>query len=144
MSHFCCLPAILAADVAGYSRLMGADEEGTLERLNALRRELVDPKIAEHHGPIVKTTGGGLLVEFPSVVDALRCAVEVQQAMAERNTSSSRDDRTELRRLPHREVAGTDAKYPSIRHWRDHLLATLTLPPDRRLLRPHPKFAAIL
>jgi adenylate cyclase len=81
------LAAILAADVAGYSRLMGADEEGTLERLTALRRELVDPKIAEHHGRIVKTTGDGMLVEFASVVDAVRCAVEVQQAMAERNTS---------------------------------------------------------
>ena len=66
------LAAILAADVAGYSRLMGADEEGTLERLKALRRELLDPKIAEHHGRIVKTTGDGLLVEFASVVDAVR------------------------------------------------------------------------
>jgi adenylate cyclase len=63
------LAAILAADVAGYSRLMGADEEGTLERLKALRREVVDPKIAERHGRIVKTTGDGLLVEFASVVD---------------------------------------------------------------------------
>jgi len=63
------LAAILAADVAGYSRLMGADEEGTLERLKALRRELLDPKIAEHKGRIVKTTGDGMLVEFPSVVD---------------------------------------------------------------------------
>src|ERR1700720_4250150 len=63
------LAAILAADVAGYSRLMGADEEGTLERLKTLRRELIDPKIAEHHGRIVKTTGDGLLVEFASVVD---------------------------------------------------------------------------
>ena len=69
------LAAILAADVAGYSRLMGADEEGTLERLKALRHELLDPKIAEHHGRIVKTTGDGLLVEFASVVDAVRCAV---------------------------------------------------------------------
>src|SRR5713226_9620688 len=67
------LAAILAADVAGYSRLMGADEEGTLERLKALRRELVDPKIAEHKGRIVKTTGDGMLVEFSSVVDAVRC-----------------------------------------------------------------------
>src|SRR6266581_7992688 len=74
------LAAILAADVAGYSRLMGADEEGTLERLKALRHELVDPKIAEHRGRIVKTTGDGLLVEFASIVDAVRCAVEVQQA----------------------------------------------------------------
>jgi adenylate cyclase len=66
---------------------MGADEEGTHERLKALRRELVDPKIAEHPGRIVKTTGDGLLAEFASVVDAVRCAVEVRQAMPERNTS---------------------------------------------------------
>jgi adenylate cyclase len=91
------LAAILAADVAGYSRLMGVDEEHTLERLKALRRELVDPKIAEHHGRIVKTTGDGLLVEFPSVVDAVRCAVEVQQAMPERNTGIGTDNRIELR-----------------------------------------------
>src|SRR5215469_5416054 len=81
------LAAILAADVAGYSRLMGADEEGTLERLKAHRRELIDPKIAEHNGRIVKTTGDGMLVEFASVVDAVRCAVEVQTAMADRNTT---------------------------------------------------------
>ena len=68
------LAAILAADVAGYSRLMGADEEGTLQRLRAHRREIVDPKIREHHGRIVKTTGDGMLVEFSSVVDAVRCA----------------------------------------------------------------------
>jgi len=91
------LAAILAADVAGYSRLMGADEEGTLERLKALRSELVDPKIAEHHGRIVKTTGDGLLVEFASVVDAVRCAVEVQRAMPERSTGVAADDRIELR-----------------------------------------------
>jgi adenylate cyclase len=75
------LAAILAADVAGYSRLMGAGEEGTLARLKTLRRELSDPKIKEHHGGIVKTTGDGLLVEYSSVVDAVRCAVEVQGAM---------------------------------------------------------------
>src|ERR1700745_1419327 len=91
------LPAILAADVAGYSRLMGADEEGTLERLKALRRELVDPKIAEHHGRVVKTTGDGMLVEFASVVDAVRCAVAVQQAMPERNTGVAAESRIELR-----------------------------------------------
>src|SRR5215472_9023657 len=79
------LAAILAADVAGYSRLMGEDEEGTLARLKAMRRELADPKIKEHHGRIVKTTGDGLLLEFASVVDAVRCAVEVQREMAERN-----------------------------------------------------------
>src|SRR5271163_1966920 len=91
------LAAILASDVAGYSRLMGADEEGTHERLKAHRRELVDPKIGEHSGRIVKTTGDGLLVEFPSVVDAVRCAVEVQRAMPERNTGVAADNRIELR-----------------------------------------------
>ena len=91
------LAAILAADVAGYSRLMGADEEGTLERLMALRRELLDPEIAEHHGRIVKTTGDGMLVEFASVVDAVRCAVAVQQAMPERNAGVAADNHIELR-----------------------------------------------
>jgi len=97
MSQIRRLAAILAADVAGYSRLMGADEEGTLERLKALRRELLDPKIAEHHGRIVKTTGDGMLVEFASVVDAVRCAVEVQQAMPERDTGVAAEKRIELR-----------------------------------------------
>src|SRR6516164_1221267 len=91
------LAAILAADVAGYSRLMGTDEEGTLERLKALRHDLLDPKIAEHHGRIVKTTGDGMLVEFASVVDAVRCEVEVQQAMPERNPGVAADNRIELR-----------------------------------------------
>src|SRR5499427_8015189 len=91
------LAAILAADVAGYSRLMGADEEGTLERLKALRRELLDPKIAEHRGRLVKTTGDGLLVEFGSVVDALRFAVDVQREMAGRNTGVPPDNRVEFR-----------------------------------------------
>jgi class 3 adenylate cyclase len=76
------LAAILAADVAGYSRLMGADEEGTHERLKAHLRELVDPKIKEHHGRIVKNTGDGMLVEFPSVINAVRCAAEVQRIRA--------------------------------------------------------------
>jgi adenylate cyclase len=91
------LAAILAADVAGYSRLIGADEEGTLECLKALRRELLDPKIAEHRGRLVKTTGDGLLVEFGSVVDALRCAVEVQREMTGRNASMPPDNRIEFR-----------------------------------------------
>ena len=91
------LAAILAADVVGYSRLMEADENGTLERLKAIRAELVDPKIAERHGRIVKTTGDGMLVEFGSVVDALRCATEVQARMAERNAAVSVDPRIELR-----------------------------------------------
>jgi adenylate cyclase len=79
------LAAILAADVAGYSRLMGADEEGTHERLKAHLVELVDPKIREHHGRIVKTTGDGVLAEFASVVDAVRCAGEIQPAMVDRD-----------------------------------------------------------
>src|SRR6266404_2442575 len=91
------LAAILAADVAGYSRLMGTDEEGTLAALKAIRRDLGDPKIAEHRGRIVKTTGDGWLVEFPSVVDAVRCAVEVQQAMAERNADIPAERRLEFR-----------------------------------------------
>jgi TolB-like protein/class 3 adenylate cyclase len=91
------LAAILAADVAGYSRLIGADEGGTLERLRALRRDLLDPKIAEHRGRLVKTTGDGLLVEFGSVVAALRCAVEVQREMAGRNAGVPPDNRIELR-----------------------------------------------
>src|ERR1043165_1288450 len=80
------LAAILAADVAGYSRLIGADEEGALNRLRSIRTEVIDPKVAEHHGRLVKTTGDGLLIEFGSVVDALRCATEVQQEMARRNS----------------------------------------------------------
>ena len=90
------LAAILAADVAGYSQLMGVDEEGTLAALKAIRRELADPKIKEHRGRIVKTTGDGLLLEFASVVDAVRCAVEVQREMAERNADVPPDRRIEL------------------------------------------------
>jgi len=78
------LAAILAADVAGYSRLMGADEEGTHERLKAHLRELVNPKMEEHRGRIVKNTGDGLLAEFASVVDAVRCATEIQRGMVDR------------------------------------------------------------
>ena len=77
------LAAILAADVAGYSHLMGADEEGTHERLRAHLRELVEPKIAEHRGRIVKNTGDGFLAEFASVLDAVRCATEIQREMAD-------------------------------------------------------------
>src|SRR5207248_901073 len=91
------LTAILAADVAGYSRLMGVDEEGTHERLKAHLRELVNPKIGEHHGRIVKNTGDGFLAEFPSVVDAVRCATEVQRAMADRNSGTPEDKRITFR-----------------------------------------------
>src|SRR5215475_11443389 len=91
------LAAILAADVAGYSRLMGADEEGTLAALRAHRRELFDPKIAEYRGRIVKTTGDGLLIEFASVVDAIRCALEVQRGIDARNVSIPLETRLEFR-----------------------------------------------
>src|SRR3984893_6536135 len=91
------LAAILAADVAGYSRLMGADEEGTHERLKAVHRQLVDPKITEHHGRIVKTTGDGLLVEFPSVVDAMCCAAEMQRGMIDREPELSDERRIRFR-----------------------------------------------
>jgi TolB-like protein/class 3 adenylate cyclase len=91
------LAAILAADVAGYSRLMGADEEGTLAALKTIRRELADPKIKEHRGRIVKTTGDGLLLEFASVVDAVRCAVDVQREMAQRNADVPPERRIEFR-----------------------------------------------
>ena len=91
------LTAIFAGDIAGYSRLMGADEEGTLARLNALRREFLDPKIAEHRGRTVKRTGDGILIEFASAVDAVRCAVEMQRGMSERNAAVSFDTRIELR-----------------------------------------------
>jgi class 3 adenylate cyclase len=91
------LAAILALDVAGYSRLMGEDEEGTLAALRAVRRELGDPKITEHCGRIVKTTGDGLLVEFASVVDAVRCAVEVQREMAAHNAAVPAARRIEYR-----------------------------------------------
>ena len=91
------LAAILAADVASYSRLMGADESGTLQALKAIRAELIDPTIAAHSGRLVKTTGDGLLVEFSSVIDALRCATEVQTSMAERNASVPADKRIEFR-----------------------------------------------
>src|SRR5262245_52214951 len=91
------LAAILAADVAGYSRLMGLDEEGTLAALKAYRRELIDPKIGEHRGRIVKTTGDGALVEFASAVDAVRCALEIQRAITERSAEIPEERRIEFR-----------------------------------------------
>jgi adenylate cyclase len=91
------LAAVLAADVAGYSRLMGLDEEGTLARLKAVRKSLIDPTIAKHRGRIVKTTGDGMLTEFASAVDAVRGAVEIQRVMAEQNAAVPQDERIELR-----------------------------------------------
>jgi adenylate cyclase len=95
--HFRRLCAVLAADVAGYSRLMGDDEDGTLAALTAHRRELIDPAVTGHAGRIVKTTGDGLLVEFASVVDAVRCAVDIQRGMTERNRAVPRDRRVVFR-----------------------------------------------
>jgi len=100
------LAAILAADVAGYSRLIGADEEGTLDRLKAIRAELIDPKITEHHGRIVKTTGDGLLAEFASVLDALRCATEWQHGMSELNAALPDANRIDFRSSPRRHSGG--------------------------------------
>ena len=97
MAPFRRLAAILAADVSGYSRLMGADEEGTHERLQAHLRELVNPKIGEHRGRVVKNTGDGFLAEFASVVDAVRCAVEVQSGMAKRNSDTPPEQGIEFR-----------------------------------------------
>jgi adenylate cyclase len=91
------LAAVLAADVAGYSRLMGRDEKRTLAKLKSFRKTLVDPKIASHRGRIVKTTGDGMLVEFASAVDAARCAVEIQRGMAVRNADVPKDIRIEFR-----------------------------------------------
>src|SRR5215472_8093365 len=91
------LAAILAADVAGYSRMMGADEEGTHERLKGHLQALIEPKIAEHRGRIVKNTGDGFLAEFASVVDAVRCAIEVQRGMVERNAPVRQEKRIEFR-----------------------------------------------
>ena len=113
------LAAILAADVAGYSRLMGADEEGTLAALKAIRRELSDPKVKEHRGRIVKTTGDGLLIEFGSVVDAVRCAVEVQRGMAERNGDVPPDRRSYWRRaIPQSTACPATATLVWSAHWR--------------------------
>jgi class 3 adenylate cyclase len=91
------LAAILVADVVGYSRLMGQDESGTLRRIKAIRREVVDPNIAAYHGRVVKTTGDGILIEYPSAVEAVGSAVAVQRAMAERNADIPVDQRIEFR-----------------------------------------------
>jgi adenylate cyclase len=91
------LAAILAADIAGYSRLIGADEEGTLSRIRLIRADIIDPAIAAHRGRLVKTTGDGLLVEFVSVVDALRCAVDIQQQIADRSAGVPPAERIEFR-----------------------------------------------
>jgi class 3 adenylate cyclase len=91
------LAAILAADVVGYSRLMGQDDAGTLARLRVHRRDLIDPKVTEHRGRVVKTTGDGILIEFPSVVEAVACAVAVQQGMAERNAGTPERQRIAFR-----------------------------------------------
>jgi adenylate cyclase len=97
MSEIRKIAAILVADVVGYSRLAGADEEGTLARLRALRSDLIDPAIAVHRGRVVKRTGDGFISEFRSVLDAVRCAIELQRGMIERNAGVPEDRRIELR-----------------------------------------------
>src|SRR5580700_5639180 len=91
------LAAILVADVVGYDRLAGVDEEGTLARLRLLRSDLIDPTVAVHHGRLVKRTGDGSIIEFRSVVDAVRCAIEVQSGMAERNAGLPEERRIDFR-----------------------------------------------
>src|ERR1700751_1796007 len=150
------LAAILAADVAGYSRLMGVDEEGALAELKGHRQTLVDPKIEEYRGRIVKTTADGMLVEFASVVDAVRCAVEVQRVMSERNARVSVDKRIEFRVginlgdiiIDDDDIYGDDvniaARLEAIaepggicisRQTHDHLLEKLSFPCEKRGLR---------
>src|SRR5574337_144695 len=97
MSEVRKLAAILVADIVGYSRLTGADEDRILARLRTLRSDLIDPTIAVHHGRIVKRTGDGSIIEFRSVVDAVRCAIEIQNAMVERNSGVPEDRRIEFR-----------------------------------------------
>jgi len=116
------LTAILAADVAGYSRLMGADEEGTHERLQASFRELVNPKIAEHQGRLVKTTGDGLLVEFASVVEAVRCAAEVQRGMLDREPDLHDEQRIRFRIGAHDSSLERDGFELPVPGFKSHLL----------------------
>src|SRR5215207_8054986 len=97
MSEIRKMAAILAADVVGYSRLAGADEDRTLARLRAVRSDMIDPTIAVHHGRVVKRTGDGAIVEFRSVIDAVRCALEVQSGMVERNIGLPPERRIEFR-----------------------------------------------
>ncbi len=105
------LTTILAADVVGYSRLMAADEAGTLTSLKALRRELIEPKTAEHHGRVVKLIGDGTLMEFGSVVDAVHFSVDVQQALAERNAKVPEDRRITYRMGIHIGVNDSSGEY---------------------------------
>ena len=106
------LAAILAADVVGYSRLAGADEDRILARLRALRSDLIDPTIAVHHGRVVKRTGDGALVEFRSVVDAVRCAIEVQNAMVERNAGLPQE-----RRIASAFISATSSRRATATSW---------------------------
>jgi len=108
------LAAILAADMVGYSRLMAADEAETLARQKAHRKELIDPRIAEYGGRVVKSTGDGVLVEFPSVVDALCCAVTIQLAMREREAASPEENRIEEPSTASQAVVATSADHVSI------------------------------
>src|ERR1044071_9857041 len=112
------LAAIVAADIAGYSRLIGTDEEGTLSRIRSIRAEVLDPAIAAHRGRLVKTTGDGLLVEFGSVVDALRCAAEVQETIGKRAAGIPPSERIEYRIGVHQgDVVVEDGDI--LRRWRE-------------------------
>jgi adenylate cyclase len=130
------LAAILAADVAGYSRLMGADEGGTLRALKLVRADLVDPEIAEHNGRLVKTTGDGLLVEFSSVVDALRCATEVQRGMVERNTLPPMDNRIGFRIGAKLRAAGKTGKQALVACMRKLVVILNAILRDRKPWQP--------
>jgi class 3 adenylate cyclase len=130
------LTAILAADLAGYSRLMGADEEGTHERLKAHLRELIEPKIAEHRGRTVKNTGDGFLAEFSSVIDAVRCAVETQRGMIDREPELPEDRRIRFR------TRATPGRYRGvatpIRSWIATVKASTTASGSRSWANPSP------
>ena len=128
------LAAIPAADVVGFSRLTGADEDRTLARLRALRSDLIDPTISVHNGRVVKRTGDGAIVEFRSVVDAVRCAIEIQNGMIERNAGLPRRS---SHRLPHRHSSGRRGRgEPTATSW-----ATASTSP--RVLKASPSLAAI-
>jgi adenylate cyclase len=136
------LAAILAADVVGYSRLAGADEDRILARLRALRSDLIDPTIAVHNGRVVKRTGDGALVEFRSVVDAVRCAIEVQKAMVERNSGLPPERRIDFRIGIHLgevvEARDGDLMGAGVNMPCDEGIAKAAMIPPVRLTRPFP------
>ena len=132
------LAAILAVDVVGFSRLTGVDEDRTLARLRALRSDLIDPTISVHNGRVFKRTGDGALVEFRSVVDAVRCAIEVQNAMVDRNAGVPEDRRIEFRKV-RRSQRGLEARGGAFRiHVRG------SVPPAHDHQGPQPRHRLVL